>query len=62
MTSKSSTMSGIAAGMVAGMMLGTVVGVSVKNMMTPKSPMKKKVSSALNTMSDMFGSLAKFTN
>ncbi len=61
MTSKSSTM-GLTAGIVTGVMLGTAVGMAVKSMTTPKSPMKKKVSAALDTMGEMFSNLAKFTS
>lgn len=53
---------GLTAGIVTGVMLGTAVGMAVKSMTTPKSPMKKKVSAALDTMGEMFSNLAKFTS
>ena len=57
-----STAMGIAAGMVAGMMVGAAVGMAVKSAISPSTPAKKTVSSALNAVGEVFGNLAKFTN
>ena len=63
MTSKNTTSTpmGLTAGVVAGVVLGAAVGLAVKNAMMPKSPAKKKLSTALDTVGEMFSGLAKFT-
>ena len=60
MTSRSQ-MLGISAGVVAGMILGSAAGIAAKSMTEPRSPVKKKVSSAFESVSEIFGHLAKFT-
>ena len=58
---KTSTMGIMAAGMVAGMMMGAA-GMAVKDMlMPPKSNSKKMITTALNSVGEMFTGLAKYT-
>ena len=56
MNSKSSM--GIVTGAVAGMMLGAAIGMAAGKMMKPKSPIKKKVTGALETVSDMLNGIS----
>jgi hypothetical protein len=58
---KTSTMTVMAAGVVAGLMMGAA-GMAVKEALVPaKSNSKKMVSTALNSMGEMFTSIAKYT-
>ena len=51
----------MAAGVVAGLMMGAA-GMAVKEALVPtKSNSKKMVSTALNSMGEMFTSIAKYT-
>ena len=54
-------MSVMAAGVVAGMMMGAA-GMAVKDLlMPPKSNSKKMITTALNSVGEMFTGIAKYT-
>lgn len=52
----------ITAGIAAGVVIGAAAGWAVKSMLMPKSPIRKSISTALETAGEVLNSLSKITN